>query len=383
MRSVYVAGVGSTTFGKHLDRSLRSLGAEAVAKALADAGLSGKDIQAGYCGNALGAMLQEETGVGQHVLWEVGMSGLPIVNVENACASGSTALHLGWQGVASGLYDVVIVFGVDKAVMPKGTPLKVGAADLEVRLGDIFPGHFAMIAQKHMEAYGTTLEQQAKVSVKNHDNGCLNPYAEFKKPLTVEEVLASPMIAEPITLFSCCPNSDGAAAAILCSEEVMRRLNSRAIRIAASVLSTGSYENQRDLTRWEVEERAAKLAYSQAGLGPGDLSLVELHDAFTICEIIHYEGLGLCPPGDGGRLIDEGATAIGGRVPVNPSGGLLAKGHPIGASGVGQIAEIAWQLRGEATGRQVENARVGLAQMMGGSKEGDTRACNIHILVAE
>jgi acetyl-CoA acetyltransferase len=383
MRSVYVAGVGSTTFGKHLDRSLRSLGAEAVAKALADAGLSGKDIQAGYCGNALGAMLQEETGVGQHVLWEVGMSGLPIVNVENACASGSTALHLGWQGVASGLYDVVIVFGVDKAVMPKGTPLKVGAADLEVRLGDIFPGHFAMIAQKHMEAYGTTLEQQAKVSVKNHDNGCLNPYAEFKKPLTVEEVLASPMIAEPITLFSCCPNSDGAAAAILCSEEVMRRLNSRAIRIAASVLSTGSYENQRDLTRWEVEERAAKLAYSQAGLGPDDLSLVELHDAFTICEIIHYEGLGLCPPGDGGRLIDEGATAIGGRVPVNPSGGLLAKGHPIGASGVGQIAEIAWQLRGEATGRQVENARVGLAQMMGGSKEGDTRACNIHILVAE
>jgi acetyl-CoA acetyltransferase len=383
MRSVYVAGVGSTTFGKHLDRSLRSLGAEAVTKALADAGLSGKDIQAGYCGNALGAMLQEETGVGQHVLWEVGISGLPIVNVENACASGSTALHLGWQGVASGLYDVVIVVGVDKAVMPKGTPLKVGAADLEVRLGDIFPGHFAMIAQKHMEAYGTTLEQQAKVSVKNHDNGCLNPYAEFKKPLTVEEVLASPMIAQPITLFSCCPNSDGAAAAILCSEAVMRRLDSRAIRIAASVLSTGSYENQRDLTRWEVEERAAKLAYAQAGLGPDDLSLVELHDAFTICEIIHYEGLGLCPPGDGGRLIDEGATAIGGRIPVNPSGGLLAKGHPIGASGVGQIAEIAWQLRGEATGRQVENARVGLAQMMGGSKEGDTRACNIHILVAE
>jgi acetyl-CoA acetyltransferase len=383
MRPVYVAGVGSTTFGKHLDRSLRSLGAEAVTKALIDAGLNGKDIQAGYCGNALGAMLQEETGVGQHVLWEVGISGLPIVNVENACASGSTALHLGWQAVASGLYDAVIVVGVDKAVMPKGTPLKVGAADLEVRLGDIFPGYFAMVAQKHMEAHGTTLEQQAKVSVKNHYNGCLNPYAEFKKPLTVEEVLASPMIAQPITLFSCCPNSDGAAAAVLCSQEVMRRLGARPIRIAASVLSSGLYENQRDFTRWEVEERAAKLAYSQAGVGPEDLSLVELHDAFTICEIIHYEGLGLCSPGDGGRLIDAGATAIGGRIPVNPSGGLLAKGHPIGASGVGQIAEIAWQLRGEATGRQVENARVGLAQMMGGSKETDTRACNIHILVAD
>ena len=383
MRSVYVAGVGSTTFGKHLERSLRSLGAEAVTKALADAGLNGKEIQAGYCGNALGAMLQEETGVGQHVLWEAGISGLPIVNVENACASGSTALHLGWQAIASGLYDVVIVVGVDKAVMPKGTPLKVGAADLEVQLGDIFPGYFAMVAQKHMEAYGTTLEQMAKVSVKNHDNGCLNPYAEFKKPLTVEQVLTSPMIAQPITLFSCCPNSDGAAAAILCSEAVMRRLGSRPIRIAASVLSTGLYDNQRDFTRWEVEERAVQLAYSQAGLGPDDLSLVELHDAFTICEIIHYEGLGLCPLGEGGRLIDEGATAIGGRIPVNPSGGLLAKGHPIGASGVGQIAEIAWQLRGEATGRQVENARVALAQMMGGSKEADTRACNIHILVAE
>jgi acetyl-CoA acetyltransferase len=383
MRPVYVVGVGSTTFGKHLDRSLRSLGAEAVGKALADAGIDRNEIQAGYCGNALGAMLQEETGVGQHVLWEAGIAGLPIINVENACASGSTALHLGWQSVTSGLYDAVIVCGVDKAVMPKGTPLKVGAADMEVRLGDIFPGYFAMVAQKHMELYGTTLEQQAKVSVKNHDNGCLNPYAEFKKPLTVEEVLGSPLIAEPITLFSCCPNSDGAAAAVLCSEAVMRRLGARPIRIAASVLATGLYDNQRDFTRWEIEEKAAQQAYAQAGLGPNDLSLVEVHDAFSICEIVHYEGLGLCARGEGGRLIDEGATAIGGRIPVNPSGGLLAKGHPIGASGVGQIAEIAWQLRREATGRQVENARVALAQMMGGSKEADARACNIHILIAE
>lgn len=383
MRSVYVAGVGSTTFGKHLDRSLRSLGAEAVLKALADAGIPGKDIQAGYCGNALGAMLQEETGVGQHVLWEAGLGGLPIVNVENACASGSTALHLGWQGIASGLYDAVVVFGVDKAVMPKGTPLKVGAAEMEVRLGDLFPGYFAMVAQKHMEAYGTTLEQQAKVSVKNHDNGCLNPFAEFKKPLTVEEVLNSPMIADPITLFSCCPNSDGAAAAVLCSESVMRRLGTRPIRVAASVLTTGIYDNQRDFTAWEMEEKAAAQAYAQAGLGPQDVSLVEVHDAFSICEIVHYEGLGLCARGEGGRLIDEGATAIGGRIPVNPSGGLLAKGHPIGASGVGQIAEIAWQLRGQATGRQVEGAKVAVAQMMGGSKEADSRACNIHILIAD
>ncbi|NPT61539.1 thiolase family protein [Paraburkholderia elongata] len=383
MRPVYVAGVGSTTFGKHLDRNLRSLGGEAVAKALVDAGIDRREIEAGYCGNALGAMLQEETGVGQHVLWEVGMGGLPIVNVENACASGSTALHLGWQGVASGQYDAVVVFGVDKAVMPKGTPLKVGAAEMEVRLGDLFPGYFAMVAQKHMEAYGTTLEQQAKVSVKNHDNGCLNPYAEFKKPLTVEEVLASPMIADPITLFSCCPNSDGAAAAILCSEAVVRRLGKPRVRVAGSVLATGLYDNQRDFSHWEIEEKAVAKAYEQAGVGPGDLSLVEVHDAFSICEIVHYEGLGLCARGEGGRLIDEGATAIGGRIPVNASGGLLAKGHPIGASGLGQIAELTWQLRGEATGRQVEGARVALAQMMGGSKEADARACNIHILIAE
>jgi acetyl-CoA acetyltransferase len=383
MRSVYVAGVGSTTFGKHLDRSLRSLGAEAIKLALQDSGVGTSAIQAGYCGNALGPMLQEETGVGQHVLWNVGIAGVPIVNVENACASGSTALHLGWQAVAYGMYDVVIVIGVDKAVMPKGTPLKVGTGDMEVRLGDIFPGYFAMVAQKHMEAYGTTQEQMAKISVKNHDNGCLNPYAAFKKPVTVEEVLNSPSIADPITLLSCCPNSDGAAAAVLCSEDWMRKLGAKPIRIAASVLRTGEYRNQRDFTRWEMEETAAALAYEQAGLGPENLSLVEVHDAFTICEIIHYEGLGLCARGEGGRMVDEGATAIAGRIPVNPSGGLLAKGHPIGASGVGQIAEITLQLRAQAGSRQVDGARIALAHMIGGSKEGDSRACNIHILVAD
>lgn len=383
MRSVYVAGVGSTAFGKHLDRSLRDLGREAVSAALADAGIDHRDVQAGYCGNALGPVLHGETGVGQNVFWEVGVSGIPIVNVENACASGSTALHLAWQAVAAEIYDVVAVVGVDKAVMPKGTPLKVGDADMEVKLGDIFPGTFAMVAQKHMEAYGTTPEQMAMVSVKNHANGCLNPFAEFKKPLTVEEVLGSPKIADPITLFSCCPNSDGASAVILCSDAVRKKLASPGIRIAASVLRTGDYENQRDLTRWEVEEKASAAAYEQAGLGPEDMSLIEVHDAFTICEIVHYEGLGLCPRGEGGRLIEDKVTEIGGAKPVNPSGGLLAKGHPIGASGVGQIVETALQLRGQAGSRQIEGARVGLTHMMGGSKEGDARACNIHIVVAD
>jgi acetyl-CoA acetyltransferase len=383
MRDVYIIGAGMTQFGKHLERSLRDLGREACVLAIQDAGIAPEDIEAGYCGNALAPAIQGETGVGQNVFWEVGISGIPIVNVENACASGSTALREGWMAVAGGFYDVVIVAGVEKAVMPKGTMLNVGAGELETKLGEVFPGYFATIAQKHMERFGTTREQMAQVSVKNHIHGALNPYAQFQKKFTVEEVLNSPMIADPLTLFSCCPNSDGAAALILCSKEKANKANSRAIRLAASVLATGTYDNQRDITNWDVEIRAAQQAYKMASLGPKDLDVVEVHDAFTICEILHYEGLGLCPLGEGGRLIDEKATELGGRVPVNPSGGLLSKGHPVGASGVAQVVEIVWHLRGQAGERQVQGARVGLADMMGGNKEGDTRACTVHILVKD
>lgn len=383
VRNVYVIGVGMTQFGKHLNRSLRALGFEACLNALRDAGVRPKEIEAGYCGNALAPSLQGETGVGQNVFWEVGINGIPIVNTENACASGSTALREGWMAVAGGFHDMAIVAGVEKTVMPKGTMLNVGGAEMETQLGDVFPGYFALIARKHMERYGTTREQLAKVSVKNHFNGTLNPYAQFQKPLTVEEVLNSMMIADPLTLYSCCPNSDGAAALILCTREKAKKVRPRAVRIAASVLTTGTYENQRDITGWEVEQRAARKAYEMASLGPGDLEVVEVHDAFTISEIIHYEGLGLCPPGEGGRLIGEGATDLNGRIPVNPSGGLLSKGHPVGASGVAQVVEIIWQLRGEAGKRQIRNARVGLAQIMGGNKEGDTRACTVHILIKD
>jgi acetyl-CoA acetyltransferase len=278
---------------------------------------------------------------------------------------------------------MVIVAGVEKTVMPKGTLLNVGAGEYETKLGEVFPGYFALIAKKHMERYGTTLEQMAKVSVKNHFNGILNPYAQFKKPLTVEEVLNSPMIADPLTLYSCCPNSDGAAALVLCSQEKTRNINGRSVKLAASVLTTGTYDNERDITSWEVEKRAAAKAYKMASLGPEDLDIVEVHDAFTISEIIHYEGLGLCPQGEGGRLINEGTTELTGKIPVNPSGGLLSKGHPVGASGVAQVVEIVWQLRGEADKRQVNRHRVGLAQIMGGNKEGDTRACTVHILIKD
>jgi acetyl-CoA acetyltransferase len=383
MRNVYVIGAGMTSFGKHPDRSLRDLGREACLKAIRDAGITIKEIEAGYCGNALAPVLQGETGVGQNVFWEVGISGIPIVNVENACASGSTALREGWMAIAGGFHDIVIVAGVEKTVMPKGTMLNVGAAELETQLGEAFPAYFALIAQKHMERYGTTNEQLAKVSVKNHFNGTLNPYAQFQQLMTLGEVLNSPMIADPLTLYACCPNSDGAAALILCSEKRITRMDAQPVRIAASVLKTGTYQNDRDITSWEVEKRAANEAYQMASLGPEDLDVLEVHDAFTICELIHYEGLSLCPPGEGSRLIDENATELGGRIPVNPSGGLLSKGHPVGASGVAQVVEILWQLRGEAGERQVENARIGLAQIMGGNKEGDTRACTIHILTKE
>lgn len=383
MRDVYIVGAAMTQFGKHLDRSLRDLGREACVKAIRDAGIEPSQIQAGYCGNALAPAIQGETGVGQNVLWEVGINRIPIVNMENACASGSTALREGWMAVAGGFYDFVIVFGVEKSVMPKGTMLNVGDGDLETKLGGVFPGYFATVAQKHMERYGTTREQIAQVSVKNHFNGTLNPYAQFQKKFTLEEVLNSPMIADPLTLYSCCPNSDGAAAVVLCSEKIATQNRGPRIKVAASVLATGTYENQRDITKWDVEIQAAEKAYRMASLGPQDLDVAEVHDAFTICEIVHYEGLGLCPLGEGGRLIDEKATELNGRIPVNPSGGLLSKGHPVGASGVGQIVEIVWQLRGEAGKRQVEHARVGIAGIMGGNKEGDTRACTVHVLIRE
>jgi acetyl-CoA acetyltransferase len=382
MRDVFIVGVGQTVFGKH-ERSLRSLGGEACVNALRDAGVKPLDIEAGYCGNGLAVALQGEAGIGQHVFWESGIRGIPIVNVENACASGSTALREGWMAIAGGFYDTVIVAGVEKTVMPKGTPLNVGMGELEVRLGDIFPGYFAFAAQRHMEQFGTTREQLAKVSVKNHYNGTFNPYAQFNKPLSVEEVLNSPMIADPMTLFSCCPNSDGAAAVVLMSGDRAKKAGKKTVRLAGSALTSGTYENQKDFTGWEMERRAVKQAYEMASIEPKDVNVAEVHDAFTICEIIHYEALGLCPIGEGGRFIDEGHSELGGKVPVCPSGGLLAKGHPVGASGVAQIVELTWQLRGEAGKRQVPNARVAVAHIMGGNKGSDTRACTIHVLMKE
>ena len=382
-RHAYVSGVGMTPFGRHPQRSLTDLGRQACVEALLDAQVPPGAIQAAYCGSALGALMQGESGIGQAVLWELGIHGIPVINVENACASGATALHLAWRDVAWGIHDVVLAVGLDKGVMPKGAVLKAGTSQLETQLGDIFPGLFGLIAQKHMQTYGTTREQMAQVSVKNHYNGSLNPMAQFNKQVTLEQVLASPMIAEPLTLYSCCQSSDGAGAAVVCSAHWLRENRARALRIAASVLTSGDYDPMRDLTFWDSERRAVEQAYASAGLGPQDLDLVEVHDAFTISEIIHCEALGLCAKGTGGALVASGATALDGRIPVNPSGGLQARGHPPGASGLAQIVEIALQLRREAQGRQIAGARVGLAQIMGGSKGNDAQACSVHILLRD
>jgi len=249
-------------------------------------------------------------------------------------------------------------------------------------MGRVMPAAFAMIAQRHMHSYGTTREQMAKVAVKNRRNAMKNPRCHLKKELTVEEVLASPMIADPLTRFSCCPISDGAAAVIIASASMARRLAAKPVEIAASVLNSGLRTPHGIVDdRSEMSVRAATRAYELAGVGPQDIDVCEMHDPFTIAELVHYEDLGFCKPGEAGHFIDEGRSEIGGDVAVSPSGGLLAKGHPLGATGVAQIAEIFWQLRGEAGGYQVPDARLGLAHTVGGGvSKLESGACGVHIL---
>lgn len=380
MREVAVLGVGMTRFGRFPQSRLRDLGREACWEAIKDAGISPQQVEAGYCGNALGGYLQREFGIGQSVLWEVGIRGIPIINIENACASGSSAFREAWIAIAAGLYDIALAVGVEKTYTEQGGVLDIGDAEPEVKIGATLPSIFGIIANRYMAEFGATPEQLAKVSVKNHKHGVLNPYAQYRKEVTIEEVLASPMIADPLTLLSCTPKADGAAAAVLTTVDIARRITVNPITVAASVLRTGLYENPADVTRFEMSVKAAQEAYEKAGAGPHDLNVIELHDCFTISEIGHYESLGLCGKGEGVRMVDEGVTELGGRLPVNVSGGLLARGHPLGATGIAQIIEIVWQLRGNAGERQVEGAKIGLTHCMGGVKAGDAQAATIHIL---
>jgi acetyl-CoA acetyltransferase len=377
MSDVYVMGIDMIRFGRFPDRDVPELGAEAAALALKDAGLAIQDMQALYSGN----LMQASGMVGQRILQEIGQTGIPVTNSSNACATGATAFREGWTAIKAGLYDLVLVVGVEqlgKAGLLGGGGGGRGIPKEGILGSGLMPAVFAEAGMEHARKYGTTFEQFAKVSVKNHHHSVRNPKSMYRKETPLAEVMNAEMIAYPNTKLMCSVNVDGAAAAVLASERKARELGlGRAVKVSASVLTSDPW-TERDLVMPDVNtctRRAAAAAYEMAGVGADDLDLVELHDCFATAEILHYENLGLCGEGEAGRLIDRGETAHGGRIPVNVSGGLLSKGHPLGATGVANIYEITTHLRGEAGDRQVEGARLGLAHVIGlGS------ACGIHIL---
>ena len=375
LREVSVIGVGMSRFGKQPEIDITDLAQAPILDALDDGGVACAQVQAAYCGSVFGG-----SGLGQKVLKGIGMSSIPILNVENACSSGSSAFREAWLAIASGMHDVTLAFGADKLTALGGGAYPL-SGDIEADQGVLMPAVYAMRARRHMMEYGTTIEQLANIAVKNHHNSVHNPHAQYRREYTTEEVINSRMIADPLTILHCCPSGDGAAAVVLAATEAARRYSGKPIKVRASVLQSGLFKNDfRDMTKSDLSYRAAAAAYETAGLGPDDIDVAEVHDAFTIGELMYYEALGFCAPGEGGRLIDESATEIGGRIPVNPSGGLLSKGHPVGATGVAQIVEIVSQLRGNCGARQVSGAKIGLTHCTGGGVAGfDHIACTIHI----
>jgi len=355
-----------------------------------------KTIEAFYSGN-----LYQTSGSGQRILQQMGQTGIPVVNVANACATGSTAFREAYFAIASGAYDVVMAVGSEQMgkqglLGSRGDP----ATSLEGRVGSyMMPAVFGMAGMEHARQYGTQLEQFALASVKNHWHSTMNPLAQYQKESPLDEVVNSRMIAYPNTLLMCCPTGDGAAAAILCSMDKARQFTTQPIKVAASVLTSDPFTD-RDLTLPDINtltRNAAKIAYEQAGVGPEELSQVELHDCFATAEVLHYENLGLCDDGDAAKFVASGAPWLGNKIPtkyeediapwvdktyapktkavVNASGGLLSKGHPLGATGVANIAEVVFHLRGQAGARQVEDSKVALAHVIGLCS-----ACTIHIL---
>lgn len=359
-RRVAVIGVGLVPFDKYDDESVEEIARPAVIAALRDAGVGRDDVQSAFV-----AHLYQGEVLGQRILRGLGFSDIPVTNVENACAGGSTAVRQAFHAVAHEVCDVALVIGAEK--MGRGLISFVGA-DLELTLGNIAPAQYALAAQRHSHEFGTSAQAYAQIAVKSRLHASLNPNARFRDRVTRDEVLASRPIAEPLTLLQCCRNGSGAAALLIASESFVRRKGARPVWILGSGLGSWMYENtQQDLTSFGATRVAARAAYEDAGIGPQDVDVVELHDAFTAGELLHYEGLGLCAKGEGGRLALDGATQLGGRIPVNVSGGLLSKSHPLGATGVAQFCELVWQLRQEAQGRQVEGARIALAHSQGGT----------------
>lgn len=396
MEDVYVIGVGMTPFGKLQELSVKQLTQQAVEGALTDAGCAGKDLDGAFFSNAVqGHMEGQHIIRGQIALRAMGIQGIPVVNVENACASASSAFNLAVNFLRAGAGDVAVAVGAEKMfsddkermfsafdsgwdiysadeirqrLLKLGAGVDVPPNTTSPRPYSVFMDVYAAFARFHMRKFGTTQRQIAAVAAKNHDHSVNNPLAQYRKPFTVDEVLAAAPITYPLTLPMCAPISDGAAAAVLCTKSGLRRHGidgKRAVRVLASVMQTGS-DRMPDEFDKHCTHLAAKRAYEQAGVGPKDVSVAEVHDATAVGEIIQVENLGFCAFGEGGPISERGETRIGGRIPVNPSGGLESKGHPIGATGLGQIFELVTQLRGEAGPRQVEGARMALAENGGG-----------------
>ena len=389
---IWILGIRMTKFGKHPDKDTVDLAAEAAMGALADGGVTMKEMGVLAAGNLMGG----PGGIGQQLQKQIGQTGIPVYNVANACATGATALRTAIMAVKAGEADYGLAVGVEKLAgagllaggsrkddggtwTPKG---RYGAvAPVDGRIGtETMPGVFAQIGMEYGHRYGgTSFELFARISEKNHAHSTLNPLAAYTKKMSLDEIKNDIMIAYPNTRPMCSANCDGAAAAIVCSEEMVKKFGRKAVKVACSVLTSDPW-TPRDLTMPDVNtltRNAAKVAYDRAGIGPDDLDLIELHDCFATAELLHYENLGLCAEGEAGRAIDEGRFEHGGKTPVNVSGGLLSKGHPLGATGVANIYEVVTHLRGEAGARQVEGATVGMAHVIGlGS------ACTIHILTA-
>lgn len=352
MSRAIVAGVGMTSFGKHQDRSVEDLGAWAVTEALADAGIDPAAVGAVVSANVLGG-----GGVGQRVLERVGLLGVPVVNVENACASGTTAVHVARHTVESGQADVVLVIGAERMTGLFQGGITLERTDRPTAIGLTMPAIYALWAQAYAERHGVPTDLLASVSVKNRAFGARNPLAMFRAEVTAEDVLASKPVADPLTLLQSCANSDGAAALVLVSESISTSRR-RPVRVLGSGLASGRPMDQAtDLARLQVSGASADAAYRAAGIQPAEADLAEIHDAFTIGEVLATEALG---------LVDEGRALLDRTIPVNVSGGLLSKGHPVGATGVAQVVELTRQLWGEADERQVPNARIGVAHTVGG-----------------
>ncbi|MDD9946146.1 MAG: hypothetical protein OXU20_34190 [Myxococcales bacterium] len=372
---VYVLGIDMMKFGRYPEQTVPELGGQAALMALDDAGLTIDQVQALYCAN-LG---QANAMVGQRILREIGQTGIPVVNCANACAAGATAFREAWISVKAGLYDIVLAVGVEQMGRGLLGGNRADGISTEGLLGSAtMPAVFAEAGMEHARKHGTTFEQFARVSVKNHHHSTLNDRAMYQLETPLDTVMGAEMIAYPNTKLMCSVNVDGAAAAVLVSERKAKQLGmKRAVRVRASALTSDPWQ-ERDLVMADVNtctRNAATQAYEAASVGPEDLDLVELHDCFATAELLHYENLGLCPEGEAGAMIESDATALGGRIPVNVSGGLLSKGHPLGATGIANIYEIATHLRGEAGKRQVAGARLGLTHVLGlGS------ACAVHVL---